>query len=134
MSARASTRTLAPVQRLATVLAALVLSLAPAGAARAQIGPLPPVPPPAPPPAPTIQSKDEGLSTTQQLLIVAAAAALIGVIAWVIVRDARRSAPAERPRDPDAAEPSAREVERAKRQRRDKAKAARQQRKRNRRR
>jgi hypothetical protein len=137
MPDRAAPRTLARVRRLAIVFATLAVFLAPPGAALAQIGPLPPAPPPdaPPPPGPTVPKKDEGFSTKQQLLVVAAAAALIGAIAFVIVRDARRSAPApQRKADEDAPKLSPRERERVKRQRRDKAKRAKQQRKRNRRR
>jgi len=112
----------------------LALSLALCGPAAAQFGPLPPAPEPVPAPQPAPSStEDDGLSTAQQLLLFGAGIALIGVIAWVIMRDAKRSAPvAERPAEGDERKPSTRERERQQRQRRDKAKAARQQRKRNR--
>ena len=121
------------MRRLAALIVVLALGLALCAPAVAQLGPLPPAAPPAPAPAPApATTKDEGLSTLQQLLIFGAAAALIGAIAWVIVRDAKRSAPVQqRSRSADS-KPSAREREREQRQRRDKAKAAKQQRKRNR--
>ncbi|MGH2944159.1 MAG: hypothetical protein ACRDLN_15445, partial [Solirubrobacteraceae bacterium] len=93
-------------------------------------------PPPPPPPAP--QKFDEGgLSTLQKVLIFGSAALVLAAIAFVIVRDARRSAPVdERPRSAaDGAggtARTARERERQQRAKRAKAKAARQQRKRNR--
>jgi hypothetical protein len=69
-------------------------------------------------------------SHTVALLALAAAAVLLGGIAFVIVRDARKVAPAG---DPDAIERgSARDSAARLRRRRTKAKAARQQRKRNR--
>jgi len=112
----------------------LALSLTPA-AAEAQLGPLPPVAPPPPSVPTTAKPKDDGLSTKLQLLIVAGAIALIAGIAWIIMRDARRAAPAPEHRSErtsSAPKLSARERERAKRQKRNKDKAARQQRKRNR--
>jgi uncharacterized protein HemX len=123
------------VRRFATLIVALALGLALCAPAAAQVGPLPPAdpPPPTPPSAPT-STEDEGLSTFEELLIFGAAAVLIAGIAWVIVRDAKRSAPVQKRSQPDARKPSAREREREQRQRRDKAKAARRQRKRNRRR
>lgn len=123
------------MRRLALILVTLALLVAAPGAGFAQIGPLPPAPPQTPPPAPgpTVTDDDDGLSTRQMLLIAAAAAGLIGVIGWVIVRDAKRAAPAPQRGTAEAArKPSSREREQVKRQRRDKGKAARQQRKRNR--
>jgi hypothetical protein len=127
------------VRRLVIVLAALLLSLAAAPVADAQIGPNAPAPltqnPPPPPPAPanTNAADDGGLSTLQLVLIFGSAIVVLGAIAWVIVRDAHRAAPVpERSRGPAEQRLSAREREREQRQRRDKAKAARQQRKRNR--
>jgi len=121
------------VRRVAAPIVVLALGLALYAPAAAQVGPLPPAEPPAPapPPAPT-STNEEGLSTLEQLLLFGAAAALIGAIAWVIVRDAKRSAPVQERSQSAGPKPSAREREQ--RQRRDKAKAARQQRKRNRRR
>ena len=121
------------MRRVAALIVVLALGLAPYAPAVAQLGPLPPAEPsaPAPPPAPAT-TKDEGLSTLQQLLIFGAAAALIGAIAWVIVRDAKRSAPVQERSQSADRKPSAREREHAQRQRRSKAKAAKQQRKRNR--
>lgn len=123
------------VRRVAAPLVVLALSLALCAPCAAQLGPLPPADPPAPPPAPApTTDKHEGLSTLQQLLIFGVGIALIGGIAWVIVRDAKQAAPAPLRSQADDRKPSAREREREQRQRRDKAKAARQQRKRNRRR
>jgi hypothetical protein len=128
------------MRRLAAALAILALGVPAAPVAQAQIGPNAPSPltqpPPPPPPAP--QKFDEGgLSALQKLLIFGSAALVLAAIAFVIVRDARRSAPVgERPRGaadgPGGASRAARERERRQRARRARAKAARQQRKRNR--
>jgi hypothetical protein len=86
---------------LAVLLAAALL---PPAAALAQEDPFTPIPqappeqPPAPTPTPT-QDDDDGLSSTQQLLIGVAGIVLVTGIAWAIVRDARRAAPAEERRD-----------------------------------
>ncbi len=155
--------TSAPMHRIALVLAVLVLSLAPAGLAHAQLGgpnvPTPlQEPPPAPPPIEN-DLEDEGLSSLQQLMIFAAALLVLGIIAFVILRDAKRAAPADNRRakhaggggdtgsatkkakgapgmpatavDTSASALRARERQRAKRAKA-KAKAARNQRKRNR--
>jgi hypothetical protein len=119
-------------------LAAVLLSLAPAPIAAAQIGPSAPSPltqsqPPPPPPANTNADDSGGLSTLQLVLIFGSAMGILAVIAWVILRDAHRAAPVrERSYAPAEKKLSARERERQQRQRREKAKAARQQRKRNR--
>jgi hypothetical protein len=126
------------VRCLATVLAVLLLSVAPVPIAAAQIGPNAPSPltqnpPPPPPPANPNAEDSGGLSTLQLVLIFGSAMGILGVIAWVILRDAHRAAPVqERAHTPAEKKLSARERERQQRQRRDKAKAARQQRKRNR--
>jgi hypothetical protein len=126
------------VRRLAIVLAALVLPLAAAPIAGAQLGPNAPAPltqnpPPPPAPANSNATDDGGLSTLQLVLIFGSAMLVLAAIAWVILRDAHRAAPVpERSHDPAEQKLSARERERRQRQRRDKAKAARQQRKRNR--
>lgn len=143
------------MQRIALVLAILGMSLAPAGLAHAQLGgPNVPSPLTEPTPPPPVDSDvDEGLSSLQQILIFVGAALVLGVISFVIVRDARRAAPTsdDRPHkgspaapgpkaaaagggaaDPSASAARARERQRAKREKA-KAKAARQQRKRNRR-
>ena len=135
--------TSAAMHRLAVVLAILVVGLAPAAVAQAQLGPNVPAPltePPPPPPAPN--AFDEGgLSTLQKVLIFGGAALVLAVIAFVIVRDARRAAPPdERPRTAAASTgtgatgtaKAARERERQQQAKRAKTKAARQQRKRNR--
>ena len=125
------------MRRLAIALITLLLSLAPAPVAAAQVGPTAPSPltQNEPPPAPTNPdaSDDGGLSTLQLVLIFGSAMGILAVIAWVILRDAHRAAPVqERHHTPAEKKLSARERERRQRQRRDKAKAARQQRKRNR--
>jgi hypothetical protein len=81
-------------------LAALLCFMALAGpaAATAQESPFGPIPQPAPEPvtqAPVDPDDDGGLSAVQQLLIGGAAFLLLGGIAFAIVRDARASAPAE---------------------------------------
>jgi hypothetical protein len=126
------------VRRLAIVLVALLLSLAPCSIAAAQLGPSAPPSltqdePPPPAPANSHADDDGGLSTLQLVLIFGSAMAVLAGIAWIILRDAHRAAPVqERPHAPTDRKLSARERERQQRQRRDKAKAARQQRKRNR--
>jgi hypothetical protein len=125
------------VRAFAVVIVTLVLSFGPASIASAQIGPNAPAPltQPDPPPPPEAPKTDEGgLSTTQQLLMFGSAAAILGLIGWLIVRDAHKAAPVEAPapRSPDRKRMSARERERHQRQRRAKDKAARQQRKKNR--
>jgi hypothetical protein len=144
-SAGVIARSLAPMHRLVAVLVILVVGLTALPVARAQIGPNVPPPltedPPPPPPPPPDQFDDGGLSTRQKVLIFGAAALVLGLIAFVIVRDARRAAPVdERPRGSAAggergttgSAKSARERERQQRVKRAKAKAARRQRKRNR--
>ncbi len=76
--------------------------LAPATAAAQGGGafdPIPPAPPAqpttSPPPGTTTNNNDDGLSSTQQLLIVLSALVLMGGIAYAIMRDARSAAPAE---------------------------------------
>jgi hypothetical protein len=129
------------MHRLAAALVILVVGLVPATVAHAQIGPNVPTPltePPPPPPPPPNDLDDGGISMRQKVLIFGAAVLVLGVIAFVIVRDARRVAPTdERPRDPapggkKGTAKAAREREREQRAKRAKAKAARQQRKRNR--
>lgn len=123
------------MRRLAIVLVALLLSLAPCPIAAAQLGPTAPSPlteNEPPPPANTNADDDGGLSTLQLVLIFGSAMAVLAAIAWIILRDAHRAAPVqERPHAPTD-RLSARERERQQHQRRDKAKAARRQRKRNR--
>jgi hypothetical protein len=127
------------MHRLAVVLAILLLTAAAAPVAGAQIGPTLPAPTEEPPPPPPPQRfGDEGFSALQQVLIFGSAVLVLGVIAFVIVRDARRAAPPdERPAGRGSAgeagaAKSARARQRAQRAKRQKAKAARQQRKRNR--
>jgi hypothetical protein len=80
-----------------------VLALTAPGTALAQGGgafdPIPPAPPPPPttepePTGPTRPS-DDGLSSTQQLLIASSGIILLFGIGWLIVRDARGAAPVE---------------------------------------
>jgi uncharacterized protein HemX len=132
------------MHRLAALLVILSLGLLSPSVAVAQIGPNVPAPlieDPPPPPQPPSNFDEGGLGTLQKLLIFGAAALVLGVIAFVIVRDARRAAPVdERPRNAASgategatgSAKAARERERQQRAKRAKAKAARQQRKRNR--
>jgi hypothetical protein len=127
------------VRSLAVVLAALALSLAPCAVAGAQIGPNVPSPltGETTTAAPTVinpdATNDGGLSTLQLVLIFGAAIGVLAAIAWIIMRDAHRAAPvAQREQTPVDRKISAHERERQERKRRDKAKAARQQRKKNR--
>ena len=138
------------MHRLVAVLVVMLLAGAvPASLAQAQIGPNVPEPltepPPPAPPAPNAFEDDGGLSTLQKVLIFGAAALVLGGIATVIVRDARKAAPPdERPRGARgsgaggkagagaATAKSTAERKRQQRAKRAKAKHARQQRKRNR--
>lgn len=126
------------MHRVSIVLAVLLLSLAPASIATAQLGPQAPAPltQDPPPPPPTVNqdaTKNGGLSTLQLVLIFGSAMAVLAAIAWIILRDAHRAAPVEEhTTTPAAKKLTAHERERQERKRRDKAKAARQQRKRNR--
>lgn len=92
------------MHRIALLAAILVLCLVPAGVAQAQFGaPSAPdgltQPPPPPPQQADDFDDDGGLSTLQIVLIFGGAVLVLALIAFVIVRDARRSAPAdERPR------------------------------------
>jgi hypothetical protein len=127
------------VRRLPVVLAVLLLSLAPCSVAAAQIGPNVPAPltGETTTTAPTVvnpnATDDGGLSTLQLVLIFGSAVAVLAGIGWVIMRDAHRAAPVEK-RVPVAADKklSTRERELQERKRREKAKAAKQQRKKNR--
>ena len=119
------------------MLVALALGLCVPTFATAQLGPTN-VPAPLTQTAPSDDAvevdDDGGLSTLQLVLIFGAAIGVIALIAWVIMRDARRAAPAAAKASP-AGSPrtkSAREREREKARKRSKSKAAREQRKRNR--
>jgi hypothetical protein len=128
------------VKRVTIVLVALLLGLAVPTLATAQLGPtnipapLTQTDPSDAAPAPI--EEDQGISSLQLVLIFGAAIAVIALIAWVIMRDAHRAAPATaRGRAADqklAPKKSAREREREQARKRNKAKAARNQRKRNR--
>jgi hypothetical protein len=103
MSARARSHDLrvtsALMHRIALLAAILALCLVPAGVAQAQFG-SPQAPqqltkPPPPPPPKVEKFDDGGLSTLQIVLIFGGAAFVLALIAWVIVRDARRAAPVD---------------------------------------
>lgn len=142
----AAARNLALVNRIAALLAALLLGLAVPAVAAAQLGPTN-VPAPLTQPDESDDSvaaeEDTGLTTLQLVLIFGAAIGVVAVIGYVIMRDARHSAPAAARASAKAAAAagggggtskpkSAREREREKARKRSKAKAARDQRKRNR--
>jgi hypothetical protein len=126
------------VRRLVPVLVVLLLSLAPARVATAQLGPNAPAPltQPEPPPPPKNEGFDDGgLSALQKVLIFGSAILVLATIGWFIVRDAHRAAPVQDRAAGVQSAPAkmpARERERRQRQRRAKEKAARAQRKRNR--
>jgi hypothetical protein len=118
-----------------------LLALVAPGAALAQGGgafdPLPPAPPEQPTTAPQEErpDDDDGLSNTQQLLIAMSGFVLLFGIGWAIVRDARGAAPVETrgaPAAGDAPQPRGSRTPAGVRHRtsRAKAKAARQARKR----
>lgn len=91
------------MHRIALFAAILALCLVPVGTAQAQFG-APNAPdglttPPPPPPQEADRFDDGGLSTLQIVLIFGGAALVLALIAFVIVRDAHRAAPAgDRPR------------------------------------
>jgi len=141
-------RSLALMKRFAAVLAVLLLCLCAPYSALAQLGPQNV-------PAPLTQDdsepetinldEDSGFSTTQIVLTFGGAIAIISLIAWLIMRDARgKAAPQQRGRTASgpggatvaaagvAPKKSAREREREQARKRNKAKAVRDQRKRNR--
>jgi hypothetical protein len=132
------------VKWIAALLAALLLGVAVPTLATAQLGPTNV-------PAPLTQTddseedvapeEDTGLTTLQLVLIFGAAVGVVGVIGFVIMRDARHAAPAAQRAGakaaaaaggPGARNKSTREREREHARKRSKAKAARNQRKRNR--
>jgi hypothetical protein len=131
------------VKRISILLVAVSLGLAMPAAATAQLGPTN-VPAPLTQPDDTADTtpfeEDTGLSTLQLVLMFGGAIAIVALIAWIIMRDAHRAAPAtDRGRAGEAAagaggapRKSAREREREQARKRAKAKAARNQRKRNR--
>ena len=89
------------IARVAALLCLLVLAAtaaAPASALAQAFDPLPPAPPPQPEtqaPANPVNDDEDGLSSTQQLLIAVSGIGLVGGIAWLILRDARSAAPAD---------------------------------------
>ena len=125
--------------RLLALLLVCSALLAPASALAQSdpFGPVPQAPQPQAPPPAADDDEDEGLTRTQTVLIGLAAIALLVGIGWAIARDARQAAPG------DVQEPFA-DTERGKGTKpppsarvstnRAKAKAARQARKRNKRR
>jgi len=129
------------VRRLCIALAVVLLSLAPCSIAAAQLGPQAPSPltqDPTTTAPPTVVNpnagSDGGLSTLQLVLIFGSAMAVLGAIAWIILRDAHKAAPVEEIPKTAAAKKqlSARERERQQAAKRKKAKHARDQRKHNR--
>ena len=131
------------MKRISIILVALLLALAVPALAPAQFGPNVPAPLTQPDDSQDAREfeDDTGLSTLQLVLIFGGAIAVVAFIAWFIMRDAHRAAPAAaRARSGDTAAPgtpktgakSAREREREKARKRNKARAARNQRKRNR--
>jgi hypothetical protein len=137
------------MSRLTILLSTLAL-LAGAGAPAAlaqdnPFGPIPPAPPEQPAPAEEEDDdnaspfgEDEGITERQQLLIILGGGILVVGIAWFILRDARRSAPAETRQSVEEGGTTSRGTRKPQQQRvsqgRAKAKAARQARKRNKRR
>ncbi len=124
------------------MLAALALGLAVPALAAAQFGPNVPAPLTQTDDSDSVApEEDTGLTTLQLVLIFGAAIGVVGLIGYVIMRDARHSAPAAARASAKAAAAagggtpktkSAREREREQARKRAKAKAAREQRKRNR--
>jgi hypothetical protein len=108
------------MSRILVVLAiSVLLAVAPAGLAQAQLGgPQVPTPLTEPPPPPeTIDSDldDEGLSGLQQAMIFAGAALVLALIGFAILRDAKRAAPVDdKPARRKAADPAAGNVPRHK--------------------
>jgi hypothetical protein len=88
--------------RLTVLLCALLLIAPAAALAQDPFGPIPPAPPQQTEPPEDEEEEtqnpfeeDEGLSSTQQFLIGISGAVMVFGIAWFILRDARRSAPVE---------------------------------------
>jgi hypothetical protein len=133
------------VKRVCVLVLALLLGLAVPTIASAQFGP---TNVPAPLTAPDTPQdahpfeQDTGLSTLQLVLMFGGAIAIVSGIAWFIMRDAHRAAPASQRGGAPASSAasatgspkakSARERERERARKRNKAKAARNQRRRNR--
>jgi hypothetical protein len=128
------------VKRLAILLAVLALGMAVPTLATAQFSPTNI-------PAPLTQTnpddnvikpadEDDGLSGWQYLLMFGGSIAVLGTIAWYILRDAHRAAPVvergQTSTSAPGAKKSARERERERARKRNKAKAVKNQRKRNR--
>ena len=89
-----------PMARFAALLCVLALA-APASALAQGGGAFQPIPP-APPPPSTVEeqptsntNEDDGLSSTQQFLIAISGIVLLFGIGWLIVRDARSTAPVQ---------------------------------------
>ncbi len=137
------------MKRINVLTLVVLLALASPSVAAAQIGPTnvpaPLTQPPDDGSDATPFEEDSGLTTLQLVLIFGSAIAMIAFIAWFIMRDAHRAAPATERGHAQPAKSgaggaaggsvkakSAREREREKARKRNKAKAAREQRKRNR--
>ena len=132
------------MNRISVLLVALLLGLAAPTLATAQLGPtqVPPELTQTDSEEDVAAEEDTGLSTVQLVLIFGAAIGVVAAIAFVIMRDARQSAPAAARASAKAAAAaggagapkgkSARERERERARKRNKTKAARNQRKRNR--
>jgi|HigsolmetaAR201D_1030396.scaffolds.fasta_scaffold18869_1 hypothetical protein len=128
------------VKRLAVI--ACLLALALPAAAAAQLSPFGAGPqdmpvqrsPQQPAPAQSLALReDEGMPAWQQVLFIGIGVALIGGIAWVILRDARSRAPVEEAPGRDEARLRREEERRRRKQRaRERARRARRSRKRNR--
>ena len=124
------------MRALSVTLLAVLLTFAAPALAPAQLGPQVPdklTAPPPPPPEPAQVKEDRGLTTLAKVGIFGGAALILGLTGWFIVRDAHRAAPVEEqgPQTPEAKK--ARDRKREHDQRRARAKAARRQRKKNRR-
>ena len=82
------------IARIITVLCLLALMAPAAAPAQGPFSPIPPAPQPQATAPPEEEDDDEeGLTSTQQLLIGLSGIVLLGGIAWAILRDARSAAP-----------------------------------------
>jgi hypothetical protein len=128
------------IARLTALLCLLALlapsaALAQGGGAFDPLPPAPPEPAPAPQAPQDQQQQDDGLSSTQQILVGMAGIVLLFGIAWAILRDAKSAAPADArsapalPGEKPQPKGSQRPAGVRHRQNRQKAKAARQARK-----
>ena len=84
------------IARIATMLCLLALAAPAAALAQSPFDPIPPAPQPQPTvaePQDNRSSQDDGLSSTQQLLIGLSGLILLFGIGWAIMRDAHAAAP-----------------------------------------